>query len=80
MDLGETAVEGLVRPIIARMPSEPTACPVCENADWEEVAQQFVLRESDPRFIHGGGMDVTAFFCTRCGFVRLHRSVASNDS
>jgi hypothetical protein len=58
------------------MPAEP-ACPVCGNVEWEESTQQFALRESDPRIIHGGGTVVTAFFCLRCGFVRLHRSVAS---
>jgi hypothetical protein len=59
--------------------AEPT-CPVCRNAEWEEESKPFVLRVSDPRFIHGGGTDVTAFVCTRCGFVRLHRITPATDA
>jgi predicted nucleic-acid-binding Zn-ribbon protein len=59
--------------------NESPSCPLCGNAEWEEAQQQFVLREADPRIIHGGGTDVSAFFCTRCGFVRLHRAAVTPE-
>jgi hypothetical protein len=52
---------------------ESPRCPVCGDEAWEEAPQRFVLRESNPQILRGGGIEVTGSFCARCGFVRLHR-------
>jgi predicted nucleic-acid-binding Zn-ribbon protein len=49
------------------------SCPVCGNNGWTESERPLVLRELNPEVLRGGGVVATAHFCTRCGYVRLHR-------
>ncbi|MDQ3777245.1 MAG: hypothetical protein M3310_00010 [Actinomycetota bacterium] len=60
------------------MATEQPVCPVCGNTDWE-AADPVVLRPA-PRSVRGGGSAVAAFVCTRCEFIRLHRTRGENDS
>ena len=51
-------------------------CPICGGSAWTEPEHEISLREVNPRVIRGGGLQVHAFVCTACGFVRLHRATA----
>jgi hypothetical protein len=49
-------------------------CPICGHREWAKTEHDLLLREADPRIIRGGGLQVDAFVCHNCGFVRLHRA------
>ncbi len=71
MGVGGGAVEDLVT---ADVPAAGAVCPICGRFEWTEPEHEISLREVNPRIIRGGGLQVHAFVCTGCGFVRLHRS------
>ena len=71
MGLRKRTVEGLVMPPDARADAP---CPICGSSDWTEPEHEISLREVNPRVIRGGGLQVHAFVCAACGFVRLHRT------
>lgn len=55
------------------MASETPACPICGHTEWDEDREPYALRQADPRILQGGGVVVTAYFCARCDYIRLHR-------
>jgi rubredoxin len=54
------------------MMPDPITCPVCSNTDWQGFPHLFKLREDDPHILRGGGLAVTGYACSTCGYVRLH--------
>lgn len=63
--------EAFMQSIVSRGARE--ACLSCGKNDWSHGEHLLALRRhGDTRHIRGGGELVAAYFCTNCGFVRLH--------